>query len=67
MPKMKTHRSASKRFRVSGSGRFFHEHAYMGHLRRKKNAKRKRRLNMAAAVTSADERRVMTLLPYSQK
>lgn len=67
MPKMKTHRSASKRFRVSGSGKLFHEHAFMGHLRRKKNSKRKRRLNMTVAVTAADKRRVLTLLPYSQK
>lgn len=67
MPKMKTHRSASKRFRVSGSGRLFRQHAFMGHLRRKKNAKRKRRLNMTAAVSPADERRVMTLLPYCMK
>jgi large subunit ribosomal protein L35 len=64
---MKTHRSASKRFRVSGSGRIFREHAYMGHLRRKKNAKRKRRLNATVSISRADERRVITLLPYSQK
>jgi large subunit ribosomal protein L35 len=67
MPKMKTHKSASKRFRVTGSGRLFRESANMGHLRRKKNAKRKRRLNMPVGVSATDERRIITLLPYVRK
>ena len=64
MPKMKTHRSSSKRFRVTGSGRVFRGHSFLGHLLRKKTAKRKRRLSLAAAVNPADEKRIDALLPY---
>lgn len=67
MPKMKTHRSAAKRFRVTGSGRVARRHAYLGHLLRKKSAKRKRRLELPAKVHRADESRIDALLPYHKR
>ena len=67
MPKMKTHRSAAKRFRTSGSGRVFRRHAFLGHLLRKKSPKRKRRLAATVAVSDADEGRIDKLLPYHKK
>ncbi len=67
MPKMKTHRSTSKRFRVTGTGRVFRRHAYLGHLLRKKTAARKRRLEATVPISSADEGRIDQLLPYHKK
>lgn len=67
MPKMKTHRSASKRFRITGTGRVFRRHAYLGHLLRKKTAQRKRRLEQSVPVSAADEGRIDKLLPYHKK
>ncbi len=67
MPKMKSHRSTSKRFRVTGTGRVFRRHAYLGHLLRKKSAARKRRLRASVAISTADEVRIDRLLPYHKK
>jgi large subunit ribosomal protein L35 len=67
MPKMKSHRSAAKRFRVTGSGRVFRRHAFLGHLLRKKSAKRKRRLEASVPVSAADQGRIDVLLPYHKK
>lgn len=64
---MKTHRSAAKRFRVTGSGRVMRGHAFLGHLRRKKTAKRKRRLRLPAPVHQADKSRIDALLPYHKR
>jgi len=62
MPKMKTHKGAAKRFKVTGSGKIVRVKAYKGHILTKKNAKRKRRLNEQAEVSSADRKKVKRLL-----
>ena len=36
MPKMKTHKSTRKRFKVSGTGKLMRPKGSMNHLRRKK-------------------------------
>jgi len=65
MPKMKTHRGAAKRFKVSGSGKIKRSKAYKSHILEKKTAKRKRNLRKAGLVSPADHERVKKLLPYS--
>ncbi len=62
MPKMKTHSSAKKRFKVTGSGKIKHRHANTSHLMRKRSTKRKRHLAQVAYVSDADLGRVKTLL-----
>ena len=62
MPKMKTHRGAAKRFKVTGSGRIFRRHAYRDHLLEKKSTKRTRRLGRLAEVEGGDRKRVERLL-----
>jgi len=42
MPKMKTHRGAEKRFKMTGSGKLKRGKAYKSHILTKKSAKRKR-------------------------
>ena len=54
MPKMKTHRGAAKRFKLTGSGKLMRRKAGMNHILEKKSPTRKRRLN---APTRALERR----------
>ena len=44
MPKMKTHRGAAKRFKITGSGKLMRQKANLRHILEKKPAKRKRRL-----------------------
>jgi large subunit ribosomal protein L35 len=62
MPKMKTHRGAAKRFRVTGTGKIRRKHAFRDHLLEHKPSSRTRRLGRPAEVTGADKRRVKKLL-----
>jgi len=62
MPKMKTHSSAKKRFKRTGSGKLRRMQANTSHLMRKKSKKRKKRLGNPVPVSAADESRVKRLL-----
>lgn len=67
MPKMKTHRGAAKRFRVTGSGKLMRKKAYNGHLFTVKNAKRKRHLERETEVAPADDGNVRKVLGLGNK
>ena len=60
--KMKSHRGASKRFRVTGTGKLKRNKAYKSHILTKKSAKRKRGLRQSTIVTSADHKRIKAVL-----
>lgn len=62
MPKMKTHSSAKKRFKRTGSGKIKRFQARTSHLMRKKSKKAKLRLRDSALVSSADQKRVERML-----
>jgi len=62
MPKMKTHRGAAKRFKVTGSGKILRRKAYRDHLLEHKPTRRTRRLGRAAEVTGGDKKRVKRML-----
>jgi len=65
MPKMKTKKSAAKRFKVRSSGTIKRSHAFMRHILTKKSTKRKRQLRGTASVSQSNERQVRAMLPYS--
>lgn len=62
MPKMKTHSSAKKRFRVSGTGKVKRNRARMRHLMRKKTTKAKRHLRGSIVVDRSEHARIERLL-----
>ena len=62
MPKTKTHSSAKKRFKVTGTGKVKRKQAYKSHILTKKETKRKRNLTHAGLVSSADMNRVKDML-----
>lgn len=66
MPKLKTKKSAAKRFRVTGSGKkIFRRKANKNHLLEHKSAVRKRRrLDNLSLVSEQDEKNVRRMLPY---
>lgn len=64
MPKMKTKKAIAKRFKVTATGKIFHNRAYKSHLLGRKNKKRKRRLRKRTEVDFTDFRRVKVCLPY---
>lgn len=63
MPKMKTNRSAAKRFKLTGSGKIARRRQGLRHILTKKNAKRKRRLGQATLVDPANEPAVKRMVP----
>lgn len=64
MPKMKTHRGAAKRVKLTAKGGLKRGHAYTSHILTKKSPKRKRNLRKSSMVSKGDMRRVRKLLPY---
>lgn len=62
MPKMKTHRGAAKRFKVTGSGKIMRRKAFRSHILEKKSSVRTRRLARPAEVTGGDRERVKRML-----
>lgn len=62
MPKMKTHRGAAKRFRLTGTAKIRRRHANRGHILEKKSAKRKRRLAGDPVISPANEKTVRRML-----
>lgn len=62
MSKMKTNRSAAKRFTTTGTGRVRRRKAFRSHLLEKKSSRRTRRLGRIADVASGDRRHVERLL-----
>lgn len=63
MPKMKTNRSATKRFKITASGKIKRSRAFKRHILTSKPRGRKRRLGSAALVSKADAKRIKILLP----
>lgn len=64
MPKMKTHKSGAKRYRVSGTGKIMRAQAFRGHLNVKKSSRRKRRLNPVVVVNPSNLDKIRLELPY---
>jgi len=64
MPKIKTHSGASKRFKVTASGRVKRAKAYKSHILNKKSTKRKRGLRKISYASVANEATIKTLIPY---
>lgn len=61
--KIKTNRSAAKRFQVTGTGKIKFHKAGRKHLLAKKSAKRKRRLRKTAIISGTDAHRIRRALP----
>jgi large subunit ribosomal protein L35 len=67
MPKLKTKKSAAKRFRITGSGKkIMRRKAFQNHLLERKSKERtRRRLSNMTVVHETDELRVRRMMPYS--
>ena len=64
MPKIKTNRSAAKRFRVTGTGKIKRNKAYKQHILSSKGKKRKRHLRQATMVAGVEAQNIRRLIPY---
>jgi large subunit ribosomal protein L35 len=66
MPKLKTHKGAAKRFRLTATGKIKRGHSHARHILTKKTNKRKRQLDIDALVSEGDQQRVERMLPYGR-
>ena len=64
MPKLKTNKSAAKRFKVTKSGKLKKRSANRGHILGKMSRKTKRKLRQSSYVSAADAKKIRRLLPY---
>ena len=64
MPKMKTSRSAAKRFKVTGTGKLVRNKAYKSHILTKKSPKRKRNLRKSTVMDETNVKNMKKILPY---
>ncbi len=65
MPKMKTKKSAAKRFKVRPGGSIKRGQAFKRHILTKKSTKTKRKLRGITNVHDSDMRTIRAMLPYS--
>ena len=64
MPKVKTRKCASKRFKKTASGKLLYSKKGRRHIQAKKSAKRKRQLRLTGVASDSDTRRLKYLMPY---
>ncbi|UCH33431.1 MAG: 50S ribosomal protein L35 [Armatimonadota bacterium] len=64
MPKIRTHKSAAKRFRFTSTGKVVGRRTHKSHLLTHKSATRKRRLSRPRQITGGDAARIKRMLPY---
>ena len=63
MPKLKTHKGAAKRFKLTGTGKVKRGHAFKSHILTKKSSKRKRNLRRAGLIaTNGEQKRIKRLI-----
>jgi len=63
MPKIKTRKTAAKRFKVTGTGKLMHTHAYRNHLNIHKSHSEKRRLGEESELYKGKRKAIRRLLP----
>jgi len=66
MPKLKTHKGAAKRFRISSTGKVKRGHSHARHILTKKDTKRKRKLDKDVILSPHDAELVRKMLPYGR-
>jgi len=64
MPKMKTNKSAAKRFSKTGTGKLKRNKANKQHILTKKSTKRKRNLRQSAMTDATNVKNMKKILPY---
>jgi large subunit ribosomal protein L35 len=65
VPKIRTHKSAQRRFHVTGSGKIMHSKVGKSHLRSHKSPRVKRGYALKVMLHPTNRRRIKQLLPYA--
>lgn len=62
--KLKTHKGAAKRFKLTAGGKVMRRHAGARHILTSKSRKRKRKLGKGSVVSETDAPHIRAMLPY---
>lgn len=65
--KLKTHKGAKRRFKITATGKIMHAKGMKSHNRRKKSARVKRQFDRMLVMNDASVKRVKRLLPNGIK
>ncbi len=65
MPKLKTHKGASKRFKKTGTGKVVRNRAYGRHILTSKSRARKNSLHTSPVADKADQHVLARMIPYA--
>ena len=65
MPKLKTHKGAAKRFKVTGTGKIMRRRSHARHILTSKSPARKRRLAQGTQLDKTNEKAIRDMLPYA--
>ena len=65
--KLKTHKGAKRRFKITATGKIMHAKGMKSHNRRKKSARVKRQFDRMLVMNEASVKRVKRLLPNGIK
>ena len=63
--KLKTHKGAAKRFKLTATGKVKRRHSFARHILTKKMAGRKRKLSKATVASDPDSKIIRRMLPYA--
>jgi large subunit ribosomal protein L35 len=64
--KLKTHKGAAKRFKITAGGKVKRRHSFARHILTKKAAGRKRKLSKATIASDPDSKIIRRMLPYAE-
>lgn len=64
MPKMKTHKGAARRFKITGTGQIMRTKHMKSHFRRRKSPRVKRMFDRMFPLDKTQEKKIERLLPY---
>ncbi len=67
MPKLKTHKGAKDRFKITGSGKIMRTRGPKSHLRVAKAKRVRRQFDEMFELSPADRKRISRLIPYGVK
>jgi len=63
MPKIRTRKTAAKRFTITGTGKIMRQNTGKGHLMMKKGGSRRRRLTLESTVSHGEQQKIKRMIP----
>ncbi len=66
MTKLKTKKSAAKRFKLTGTGKIKRRKAFLSHILTKKSAKKKRQLGQDVILDPSNAKAVRRMIPFAK-